>query len=464
MDRIRELQAKRLETLNRAEVINQMAATDKRDLTSEESTEIDQLLNQVELLGKEIERQERIEANLLELGQSRGRLASANDPANSAAGISTPSVGDVRPGNLANLTIVQNDDKGKFGYKNFGEFASDVKAACAKQPFLSDKLQRIMNAPTTFSSEGVGGDGGYLVPPDFQKEIIEKVYGEDSFVPLTDNRTTPRNTMVWPVDEDTPWSTTGIQAFWEAEAAQLQQSKILLQNREIRLNKVTVLIPVTEELLEDTASLDTYLRRKSADKIDFKITNAIVNGSGVGMPLGILNSASTITVPKVTGQPAGTIVGDNIMQMWASIYAPWRRGAVWLVNQDIEPQLFAMYMAFQNSTGTTVGGWPLYLPSGGLSNKPFDTIMGKRVIYTQACQMVGSPGDIILVNLKQYLTAMKAGGPRVDVSAHLWFDYGMMAYRIMLRFAGQPWWNSQITPLNDATNLLSWAAVLAQRS
>lgn len=453
MDRIRELQAKRLELLNRAKVIGQMASSEGRDLNAQENAEIDQILSQVEGLDKDIERQEKIEARLQDLNQSSGRITT---PANPDSVPATPQ--NVAP----HITV--NDDKGKMGYKNFGEFAFDVKSACSKTPLVSDRLSRVMNAPTTFSSEGVGGDGGFLVPPDFQQEIIEKVYGEDSFVPLTDDRTTPRNTMVWPVDEDTPWSTNGIQAYWEAEAAQLQQSKILLQNREIRLNKITILLPVTQELLEDTSSLDTYLRRKSAEKMDMKITNAIVSGSGVGMPLGILNSPSIVTVPKVTGQAAATIVGQNIMQMWSSLYAPWRNKAVWLVNQDIEPQLFSMYMAFVNSTGTTVGGWPLYLPSGGLSNKPFDTIMGRKVIYTQACSMVGSPGDIILVNLKQYLTALKSGGPRVDVSAHLWFDYDTMAFRVIMRFAGQPWWNTPITPQNDSTNLLSWAAVLAQRS
>jgi HK97 family phage major capsid protein len=78
--------------------------------------------------------------------------------------------------------------------------------------------------------------------------------------------------------------------------------------------------------------------------------------------------------------------------------------------------------------------------------------------------MIGSAGDIILVDLSQYLTAVKTGNVRVDVSMHLWFDYDVMAYRFILRLAGMPWWEKVITPLNDATNLLSWAVALAIRA
>ena len=45
---------------------------------------------------------------------------------------------------------------------------------------LDPESKRILNAPTTVSTEGVGADGGFAVPDDFRTEIMQKVSGEDS--------------------------------------------------------------------------------------------------------------------------------------------------------------------------------------------------------------------------------------------------------------------------------------------
>ena len=70
-----------------------------------------------------------------------------------------------------------------------------------------------------------------------------------------------------------------------------------------------------------------------------KCNTAAVSGTGVGQPLGILNAPSTISVAKHVSQPADTIWFENVSKMWARLYAPCRRNAIWLINQDIEPQL-----------------------------------------------------------------------------------------------------------------------------
>jgi hypothetical protein len=46
---------------------------------------------------------------------------------------------------------------------------------------------------------------------------------------------------------------------------------------------------------------------------------------------------------------------------------------------------------------------------------------------------------------------------------HLWFDYAVLAYRFIIRIAGQPWWGTYITP-RDGANYLSWAVTLDERA
>jgi HK97 family phage major capsid protein len=204
--------------------------------------------------------------------------------------------------------------------------------------------------------------------------------------------------------------------------------------------------------------------RKAPDKINFKVNHAIVQGNGIGQPLGILNSGAVVTVSKVASQDADTIVAQNIIDMHARLYATSMSNAVWLINQDVLPQLNTMVLPGKDATGTVVADWGshMFIPAGGLSQAPFGTLMGRPIIPTQAVPTLGSLGDIILADLKMYMTVMKAGGVRSDVSIHLWFDYDITAFRFVLRIGGQPWWDAPVDPLSGS-NTLSPFVVLEER-
>ncbi len=331
-----------------------------------------------------------------------------------------------------------------------------MRNGCIRGGSVDNRL--VKNAATTYSSEGTGADGGFLVPPEYRTAIMETVLAESSLLGRTDQLTSSSNTLVLPKDENTAWDTTnGVQATWEGEADTLSQSKVNLKANTIRLNKLASLVPVTEELNEDASALDSYLRRKVPEKMDYKINDAIINGTGAGMPLGIMSSSSLITVAKESGQTASTVVFENIVNMWARLYGPYRNDAVWLINQDIEPQLLSMGFP------TSATAVPVYLPPGGLSAAPYGTLMGRPVIPVESCQTLGTAGDIILASLSQYMTAMKTGGVRTDVSMHLYFDQDVTAYRFIMRVAGQPWRDNTISPANGS-NTRSAFINLATRS
>jgi HK97 family phage major capsid protein len=463
----RELQEQLCKLNKSAQVIQDQADLENRPLSPGEQRELQGIFDEFE----DVERRLKIASQAENLSRSQGRMSDPVDPFNNSGNYPGAFDAQRQPGRAAlpaplRAPGVTPENSGWTGPTARADFALAVREASRISGNIDPRL--VMNAPTTVSTEGVGADGGFAVPPDFQNEIWQKVGGEDSLLSRTDTHTTTKNTMVFPSDETTPWDTSGgIQAYWESESAQLNQSKVALKSKETRLNKLTVLVPVTEELLEDAPSLNAYLQKKVGEKMDFKVTLKILTGSGVGEPLGILNSPSLITVPKVTSpaQPAATILSNNIEAMWSALYNPWRRNSVWIINQDCESQLSQLVIRIPNAANTDfVGGWPLYYPQGSIAGSPYATLKGRPVLYSQACSQIGTPGDIILVDLKQYLTATKTQGIRADVSMHLWFDYDVMAFRFIFRCAGQPWWAKPITPLNDSTNLLSYAAVLAQRS
>ena len=433
---IEELAAK-LDELN-ADALNIQAKADveEREFTESESEELDGIFDRVETVKKQIAQREQIEAQAIELSKGRGRKTEPVDVDDQPRKQKTRAEWNERP-----------EDKGRWGFRSFGEFAQTVKNACQHGGQRDVRLTNISNAATTYSSEGSGQDGGFAVPPDFRQAIVEKVMGEDALLTRTDQLVTSSNSITVPIDETTPWQTTGgIQAYWEGEGDALAQSKALLQQRNVRLNKLTALVPVTEELLDDAPALDGYLRRKAPEKMNFKLNLAIVQGNGVGQPLGILNAPCTISVAQEAGpQAADTIVFANIVKMWSRLDSSCRANAVWLINQDIEPQL--MLMEFPGTTSNV----PAYLPPGGLSASPYATIMGKPVIPTQACETLGDKGDIILCDLNKYLSVTKGGGIRADMSIHLWFDQDITAFRFIFRVAGLPWWASAISPRDGST-------------
>jgi len=446
---VEELNEKLVSIHAEMQAIQEIADTEERDLAAEEVEKFNILKSTFDATEKEIARRNELATIAAKLDAPQPRKVKPEDV----------EVQDGSPApapQRARVTGGTAVAKGTAGFRSFGEFAMVVKSA-ALRPTNEDPRLKVMNAAaTTAGSEGVGADGGYLVPPDFKQTLLEKVMGEDSLLARTDQVPTSSNAVTIPVDEDEPWSSSGIQAYWSGEGQAPTQSKPALRAVTVRAEKMIALVPVTDELLSDAPSLDAYLRQKAPAKMLYKLNDAIVNGDGASKPLGLMKSAALVTQAAEGGQTAGTVVYNNITKMWSRMYAPSRRKAVWIINQDIEPQLFALTVPAASTS------FPAYLPGGGLSQTPYDTLMGRPVVYTEASQAVGTPGDIILADMSQYLSVVKNGGIRTDVSIHLFFDADETAFRFVLRVGGQPWWQKSITRAKSALPLSAYVA-LAQR-
>ena len=447
-----ELQDQLLILSEKAESLQAKADAENRELTEDEDKEIKKHLADFEAVEDSIARRERIDAQSARLAERVGRKTTPDGGDPQASG--EPAKPSRKPSTFSepNAAI-----KGKWGFDNFGQFAMSVQHAAMPNNGGNIDTRLVQNAPTTYSSEGVGADGGFMVPPDFRTDIMQTVMAESSLMGRTDQMTSSSNSIVLPRDDTSNWqSTGGIQAYWEGEADQLSQSKLALNSNQLRLNKLTALVPVTEELLDDASAVDSYLRKKVPEKFDFKCNDAIVNGTGAGTPLGILSSGSLISVAKESGQSADTLVFENIVNMYSRMVASSRSTSIWMINQDIEPQL--MTMGFPTSA-TAV---PVYLPPGGLSASPYGTLMGRPVVPVESCQTLGDQGDIIFGDLNQYLTVTKTSGIRADVSMHLWFDYDTLAFRFILRVAGEPWRDSTISPANGTATRSSFITLDAR--
>jgi HK97 family phage major capsid protein len=455
-DTLENLQNKLIELKEEANAIQARADAEKRELTEDEEKEIEQIFASFESVEADIERRERIEAINAKVATPGKRKTAPDDVQNRGGDDDDEGKRNKPKSRVIVATSNERDLRGKWGFRSQAEFLSAVVASSAKGGSIDPRL--IANAPTTYGSEGAGADGGFAVPPDFRSAIVSKIMGEDSLLSLTDQQTSSSNSFTCPADETSPWqSSGGIQAYWESEGGQKGQSKPKLTEKTVKLNKVIALVPLTDELLEDAPSMANYVGRKAPEKINFKVNDAIINGTGVGMPLGILNSPGTITVAAESGQAADSVLFQNILNMWGRLTPSARRNAKWLANPDVEQQLMGMQFP---GTGTAV---PVYLPPGGLSAAPYGTLLGRPIVTTEAAPALGDAGDLILGDMQSYLSLTKGSGIRQDVSIHIWFDYDITAFRFVLRIGGQPWWNTAIEPFHAGGNSRGFFVALGAR-
>ena len=345
-------------------------------------------------------------------------------------------------------------------FKSFGEQLVAVTNAARAGGPVDERLLDVTKAAGL--SEGVASDGGFLVQTDFAAELLKRVYEMGQItsrcrrIPISAGANGLKINALAETSRATGSRWGGITGYWAAEAAEKTASTPEFRQMELTLHKLIGLCYATDELLQDASALEEIVRQGFSEELNFLTEDAIINGTGAGQPLGIMAGPCLVSVAKETGQAAATIVAENVINMWARLWARSRPSSVWLINQDIEPQLHTMSLA----VGT--GGVPVYLPAGGLSVSPYATLFGRPVIPVEYCQTLGTAGDIILGDFSQYLMIDK-GGLESASSIHVRFIYDETAFRFVYRVDGQPAWNAALTPYKG-TNTLSPFVVLAARA
>lgn len=373
----------------------------------------------------------------------------------SAAGFGDMTASDVQK--TAYKAIKFDKENNVLPGSGFGEYLVDVMQADRKSDrVVSDRL-RIMNderkaaIKASGSNETVPSEGGWLLQVDHENEFLRLQY--DSAV--LSSRCSKRSlgagfngTTVYGRDETSRangsrWG--GVLGYRLGEGGTLTATKPQFRRIELKLKKYGVAAYATDELLQDTNLLEQEIMDSAPKEMAFMTDDDIMNGGGVSGPLGYLSSSALITVAAEAGQAAATIVFQNIVKMWARRWGRNSANYVWLINQEIEPQLFSMSLA------VGVGGVPVYLPPTGLSASPYSTLFGREVIPTEFGAGLGSVGDIQLVDLSQYKLIDK-GGVQSASSIHVQFLTDETVFRFLYRVDGQPIWSKPLTPYKTNTS------------
>ena len=434
----------REEITNHMKKLGEMKANltaEDREPSEEERGKAADLLDRVDDLEKNIDLEERIQ-------DTGDRLAQPKQE---------PTKPDVR---VSSRTPEAQAKKDRF--LTFGEQLQAVIRASHPSHRSVDPRLRETRAISGMS-ETVASDGGFLVQTDFSTELIKNVFETGKLasrvrkIPISGSANSIKINGMDESSRATGSRWGGIRMYWLEEAGEKTKSKPKFRQIELSLKKLIGLCYATDELLEDASALEAVIRQGFQNEMGFMIDDSIINGTGAGQPLGIMTSGATVSQAIETGQDAATVVYENIVKMWSRLLPDSLMNAVWLINQDVFPQLATMGLA----VGT--GGSAVYLPPGGASASPYASLLGRPVIPMEQCQTVGTAGDIILGDFNNGYIWCDKGGVKSDISIHVRFQYDESVFRFVYRADGQPALAKKITPYKGS-NTLGHFVKLAVRS
>ena len=361
MSKILELREKRAKAWDAAKQFLDAKRGADGMLSEEDTATYDKMEQDVMNLGKEIERLERQAAIDAELSKAT----------------STPLTG--KPG--AKMGKDETEKTGRASDEYKGSFWNAMRVK-APMPSVLNALQ-----------EGTDSEGGYLVPDEFERTLVEALEEENVF------RTLAHVIKTSSGDRKIPVVASKGTASWVDEEGAYTESDDAFSQVSIGAYKLGTMIKVSEELLADSVfDLEAYISKEFARRIGAREEESFFNGDGKGKPLGILAAAGGAEV-GVTAASATAITADEVIDLFYSLKAPYRKNAVWLLNDATVKQIRKL----KDTTGQ-------YLWQPSLVAGTPDTILG-RPVKTSAFMPTAAAGakTIAFGDFKYYWIADRQG-------------------------------------------------------
>ena len=360
MSQILELREKRAKAWDAAKQFLDAKRGADGMLSEEDTAAYDKMEQDVMNLGKEIERLERQAAIDAELSKAT----------------STPLTG--KPGAKMNE---EKEKRGRASDEYKGSFWNAMRVK-APMPAVLNALQ-----------EGTDSEGGYLVPDEFERTLVEALEEENVF------RTLAHVIQTSSGDRKIPVVASKGTASWVDEEGAYTESDDAFSQVSIGAYKLGTMIKVSEELLADSVfDLEAYISKEFARRIGAREEESFFNGDGKGKPLGILADAGGAEVGVNAGSPTA-ITADDVIDLFYSLKAPYRKNAVWVMNDATVKQIRKL----KDSTGQ-------YLWQPSLVAGTPDTILG-RPVKTSAFMPTAAAGakTIAFGDFKYYWIADRQG-------------------------------------------------------
>lgn len=362
---------------------------------------------------------------------------------------------------VARLEVTQ--DPADVPFKNIGENLKAIADATMGKAFAPRlralKAMEFEKAPLGMN-EGVPSQGGYLLDPTLTALFLKPVHEQGVFT--SDARklpVAPNSNYGWinGIDETSRaagsrWG--GVLGYWLAEAGTKTASKPKFRRINWELHKIVVLQYATDELLADTAQLTAIIGQSAGEEINFMVNDALLNGLGGGVPLGVMNSGALVSPARYALTQVNWI---DLITMWQRLHPRHKMNAKWYVNSEVMPELDRLASVSHAATTEMPPRFVDYDSNGVMR------IKGRPVIETEFNQALGTAGDIVLADMTEYLMWEK-GGIESASSIHVQFVTDETVFRFVYRVDGQPAWASPLTPYHGTNTQSPFVSLLSTTS
>ena len=202
----------------------------------------------------------------------------------------------------------------------------DVKTGRASNAYKEDFGAHLRGKMLVHNvlSEGVQADGGYLVPEEFERQIVMGLDEANVVRSLAKVITTSAERKI-------PVAATHSTAAWTAENGAYTPSDPSFDQKTIDAYKLTDLVKVSIELLQDSMfDLESYIASEFARAFGIAEEEAFCVGTGSGQPTGIFTANGGQVGITAAGSTA--VTADELISLVYALKSPYRRNAKFLAN------------------------------------------------------------------------------------------------------------------------------------
>ena len=267
--------------------------------------------------------------------------------------------------------------------------------------------------------EGVDTAGGYLVPEEYDKRLIDGLTEENIMRTLGTTITTSGEHKI---------NIAGAKpaASWIEEGGTLVFEDASFDQIILDAHKLHVAIKVTDELLYDNAfNLESYILTQFSKALANAEENAFLNGDGVGKPLGIFaeNGGGQVAI---TTNTQSSITADEIINLVHSLKRPYRKNAKFIMND----QTIALIRKLKDNNGAYL--WQPSLQAG----EP-DRLFGYPVYTSAYVPTVAAGKPVIAFGDFSYYNIGDRGVRSFDQLREIFAGNGMVGFLAKERVDGK---------------------------
>lgn len=192
-----------------------------------------------------------------------------------------------------------------------------------KQAMLTDLRTNFKNVSNVLQ-EGNDAAGGYLVPVEYDKRLVDVLTEENIMRSIATKITTSGEHKI-------NIAATKPAAAWIEEGGALTFGDATFDQIMMDAYKLHVAIKVTEELLYDAAfNLEGYIIDQFGKALANAEEDAFLNGDGKGKPMGVFDTTNGGQYNTTTS--TANISADYIINLVYTLKRPYRKGAAFITN------------------------------------------------------------------------------------------------------------------------------------